>query len=117
MGPFAAENDQERVRKWLRWFAYEALGTPITCDACEGCAKPRRRWALFVRRLLLFGRKALLRGDKFKDLRRRHGEAVGELEKAVERNGLLGALYSADLIAVKVTHLRKLLLGEMPFNP
>lgn len=42
---------------------------------------------------------------------------MGELEKAVKRNGLLGALYSADLVAVKVTHLRKLLLGEMPFNP
>ena len=40
-----------------------------------------------------------------------------ELEKAVKRNGLLGALYSSDLIAVKVTHLRKLLLGEMPVNP
>jgi len=42
---------------------------------------------------------------------------MGELEKAVKRNGLLGALYSADLVAVKVTHLRKLLLGETPFNP
>ncbi len=41
---------------------------------------------------------------------------MGELEKAVKRNGLLGALYSADLVAVKVTHLRKLLLGETPFN-
>jgi hypothetical protein len=40
-----------------------------------------------------------------------------ELEKAIKRNGLLGALYSSDLIAVKVTHLRKLLLGETPFNP
>lgn len=42
---------------------------------------------------------------------------MGELEKAVKRNGLLGALYPSDLIAVKVTHLRKLLLGETPFNP
>jgi hypothetical protein len=67
--------------------------------------------------LLLFGWEALLRGDKLKDLRRRHGEAVGELEKAVKRDGLLRALYSSYLVAVKVTHLRKLLLGEMPFNP
>lgn len=58
-----------------------------------------------------------MRGNEFKDLRRRHGEPVGELEQAVKRNGLLGALNSSYLIAVKVTHLRKLLLGEMPFNP
>ena len=58
-----------------------------------------------------------MRGNEFKDFRRRHGEPVGELEQAVKRNGLLGAFYSADLVAVKVTHLHKLLLGEMPFNP
>lgn len=58
-----------------------------------------------------------MRGDKLKDLRRRHGKAVGELEKAVKGYGLLRALDSPYLVAVKVTHLRKLLLGEMPFNP
>ena len=72
---------------------------------------------LFVRGLLLFGWKALLRGDKLKDFRRRHGEPVGELEKAVKGDGLLCALDSPYLVAVKVTHLRKLLLREMPFNP
>jgi len=30
---------------------------------------------------------------------------------------LLSALYSSYLVTVKVTLLRKLLLGEMPFNP
>lgn len=55
--------------------------------------------------------------NEFEDLRRPHGEPVGELQKAVKRNGLLGALDSSYLVAVKVTHLRKLLLGEMPFNP
>lgn len=55
--------------------------------------------------------------NEFKDLRRRNGEPVGELEKAIKGDGLLCALDSAYLIAVKVTHLRKLLLGEMPFNP
>jgi hypothetical protein len=39
---------------------------------------------LFVRRLLLFGREAFLGGNEFKDLRRRYGEPVGELEKAVK---------------------------------
>lgn len=42
---------------------------------------------------------------------------MGKLKKAVKGNGLLRALDSPDLVAVKVTHLRKLLLGEMPFNP
>ena len=59
----------------------------------------------------------LLHGNEFEDLRWRHGEAVRELQKAVKRNGLFGALDSSYLVAVKVTHLRKLLLGEMPFNP
>ncbi len=72
---------------------------------------------LLVRRLLLFGWEALLCGDKLKNLRRRHGKAMRKLKKAVKGNGLLRALDSPDLIAVKVTHLRKLLLGEMPFNP
>jgi hypothetical protein len=72
---------------------------------------------LFVLRLLLFRWKAILHGNKLQDLGRRHGEPVGELEKAIKRYGLLGSLNSADLITVKVTHLRKLLLGEMPFNP
>jgi hypothetical protein len=57
-----------------------------------------------------------LHGHKSKDFRGRDGEPVGELEKAVKRNGLLGALDSSNLVAVKVTHLRKLLLGETPFN-
>ena len=87
------------------------------CPSQAISAIRRVRALLFVRRFLLFGWEALLRGDKFKDIRRRDGERVGELEKAAEGNGLFGALYSADLIAVKVTHLRKLLLGEMPFNP
>src|SRR4051812_4512886 len=72
---------------------------------------------LLVFRFPLFGRETLLRGNEFKDLRRRHGEPVGELEQAVKRNGLFGAFYSSYLVPVKVTHLRKLLLGEMPFNP
>lgn len=42
---------------------------------------------------------------------------MGELQKAGKRNGLLGALDSPNLVAVKVTHLRKLLLRETPFNP
>ena len=58
-----------------------------------------------------------MHGNKPKDLRRRYGEPVGELKKAIKRNGLFRALDSPYLIAVKVTHLRKLLLGEMPFNP
>ena len=58
-----------------------------------------------------------MRGNQLKDLRRRHGEPIGELEKAVKRYGLLSALYSSDLVTVKVTLLRKLLLREMPFNP
>jgi hypothetical protein len=41
---------------------------------------------------------------------------MGELEKAVKRNRLLSALDPSYLVAVKVTHLRKLLLGETPFN-
>ena len=41
---------------------------------------------------------------------------MGELQEAVKRDGLLGAFYSSYLIAVKVTHLRKLLLRETPFN-
>ncbi len=55
--------------------------------------------------------------DEFEDLRWRHGEPAGELQKSVKRNGLLGALDSSYLVPVKVTHLRKLLLGETPFNP
>lgn len=55
--------------------------------------------------------------DKLENLRRRHSKAVGKLEKAVKRDGLLGALDSPDLVPVKATHLRKLLLGEMPFDP
>jgi hypothetical protein len=42
---------------------------------------------------------------------------MGELKQAVKGNSLLGPLDAPDLIAVKVTHLRELLLGEMPFNP
>lgn len=71
---------------------------------------------LFFRRFLLFRWKTLLRGYEFKDLRRRDGEPVGELEKAVKRNGLFCSLNPSYLVAVKVTHLRKLLLGETPFN-
>jgi hypothetical protein len=41
---------------------------------------------------------------------------MGELKKAVKRNRLLSALDPSYLVAVKVTHLRKLLLGETPFN-
>ena len=42
---------------------------------------------------------------------------MGKLEKAVKRDRLLCPLDSSYLVPVKVTHLRKLLLGEMPFNP
>ena len=48
---------------------------------------------------------------------RRDRKPVGELEDTVERDGLLGALDTPDLISVEVTHLRKLLLRELPFNP
>ena len=58
-----------------------------------------------------------MHGNKPKDFRRRYGEPVGELKEAIKRNGLFRALDPSYLIAVKVTHLRKLLLGEMPFNP
>lgn len=55
--------------------------------------------------------------DQLENLRRRHGKPVGELEKAVKGNGLLCAFYSSYLVPMEITHLRKLLLGEMPFNP
>ena len=57
-----------------------------------------------------------MRGYKLKDFRGRDGKPVGELEKAIKRNGLFGSLNSSNLVTVKVTHLRKLLLGETPFN-
>lgn len=41
---------------------------------------------------------------------------MGELEHAVKGHGLLGAFNAPYLVPVEVTHLRKLLLREMPFN-
>ena len=41
---------------------------------------------------------------------------MGELEHAVEGDGLLAALDPADLVAMIATPLPQLLLGEMPFK-
>lgn len=58
-----------------------------------------------------------MHGHRSEDLRRRYGKPMGKLEKAIKRDGLFRAFYSSYLVPVEITHLRKLLLGETPFNP
>jgi hypothetical protein len=55
-------------------------------------------------------------GDEFEELSRRYGEAVRQPQEPFERNRLFGPLDPSDLVPVVATHLRKLLLGEMPFK-
>jgi hypothetical protein len=65
----------------------------------------------------LLRRQPLLYGNGVKQLPWFYAKSVRKLEEAGKGNRLLRALYPSDLVPVEVTHLRQLLLGEMPFNP
>ena len=54
--------------------------------------------------------------DELPEFQGRYGEPVRKLEDAIEGNGLLGPLDTSYLIPMEVTHLRQLLLRELPFN-
>jgi len=69
-----------------------------------------------ILRFFLLWWEALLNGDELPEFQGRYGESIRELEDAIERNGLLGPLDTSYLIPMEVTHLRQLLLRELPFN-
>ena len=84
---------------------------------CRLKAFQRCRPCLEVLRLFLLPGQPLLQRHEPKQLLRFNREAMRELKVALERRGLLGPFDPSDLIAMEITHLRELLLGEMPFDP
>jgi len=66
--------------------------------------------------LLSFWWQSLRNGDEFQELLGFDLESVGEAQDAVEGDRALAPLDPPYVVPVEVTHLRELLLGEMPFS-